>query len=271
MEKVKRETISAATLRKLYIVSGNRCAFPGCNHEIVDENGTLVAELCHIEAAMPGGERFNPDMTNKDRAKAENLLYLCHKHHKITDDVNKYTVNEMLKIKRDHENLFRNIMDDMLKTIEDVTKQQRLIKSNSLQSINDVLEWNLDDSYLKESVDSYNKVFEVLNKLDRNTRTVFSYLVEESELAHTRVVLLTLVQKKLNLNVSQMNNYLDILNKYNLISRPYEDYDCGYLGPISDIIDPNDYDIWGDIKKYCNLKEISLTELIVELDFQKLD
>lgn len=271
MEKVKRETISAATLRKLYITSGNKCAFEGCNHEIVNENGTLVAELCHIEAAMPGGERFNPNMTNKERAQAANLLYLCHKHHKETNDVCKFPVDRMVKIKRDHENLFRNIMNDMLKTIEDVTKQQTLIKSNSLQSINAVRKWNLDDSTLKESVDSCNKVFEVLNTLDKNTRIVFSHMVENSEMKHRRVVLLALIKQKLNLSLSDMNNYLDILNNYNFISRPYEDYDCGYSGPICDIRDPDDWDMWGEIKEYCKFKKISLTELIIELDFEKLD
>ncbi|WP_354680202.1 hypothetical protein MRN59_09085 [Macrococcoides caseolyticum] len=127
MEKVKRISPTATTLRELYILSGNRCAFPGCNHEIIDEKGALVADLCHIEAAMPGGERFNPKMTNEERVQAANLLFLCHKHHKITDDVNEFSVTKMLKIKSQHERLFRNIMDDMLNTIEDVTKKQILI------------------------------------------------------------------------------------------------------------------------------------------------
>lgn len=35
MEKVKRISPTAATLRELYILSGNRCAFPGCNHEMM--------------------------------------------------------------------------------------------------------------------------------------------------------------------------------------------------------------------------------------------
>lgn len=268
-EVVKRISPTAPTLRELYILSGNRCAFPGCNHEIIDENGTLVAELCHIEAAMPGGERFNPKMTNEERAQAANLLFLCHKHHKITDDVNEFSVTKMREIKRNHERLFRNIMDDMLKTIEDVTKKQILIKSKSFQNINRVLGWNLAGADLKETVDLCNKEFEVLKQLDKGTRTVFSSIVERSESRHRRIVLLSLIQQSLDLADYEMKNYLDILIRYKLISEPYIDDD--YRGFISEIEDPDRWDMWGEIKSYCELENITLEEIIVELDFEKLD
>lgn len=269
MEKVKRISPTATTLRELYILSGNRCAFPGCNHEIIDEKGTLVAELCHIEAAMPGGERFNPKMTNEERAQAANLLFLCHKHHKITDDVNEFSVTKMLKIKSQHERLFRNIMDDMLNTIEDVTKKQILIKSKHFRSINRTLNWNLDGLALKETVELCNGKFEVLKQLDTNTRSVFSSIVERSEYKHRRIVLLSLIQQSLALADYEMKNYLDILIRYKLISEPYIDDD--YRGYISEIEEPDGWDMWGEIKNYCELENIALEEIIVELDFEKLD
>lgn len=268
MEEVKRISPTAATLRELYILSGNRCAFPDCNHEIIDENGTLVAELCHIEAAMPGGERFNSTMTNEERAQAANLLFLCHKHHKVTDDVNKFSVIKMREIKRNHESLFRNIMDDMLNTIEDVTKKQILIKSKSFQSINGILDWNLTGSHLKETVELCNKEFEVLKQLDKKTRTVFSSMLERSEYKNSRIVLLSLIQQSLALSDYEMRNYLDILIRYKLISEPYIDDD--YRGYIFEIEEPG-WDMWGDIKKYCELENIALEEIIVKLDFEKLD
>ena len=86
-EEVKRLAPKQEILRELYIKSGNECAYPGCHNVLVDENGKFVGEVCHIEAAMPGGERFNPNMTNEDRRSFGNLMLMCHHHHVVTDDV----------------------------------------------------------------------------------------------------------------------------------------------------------------------------------------
>ncbi|WP_088041862.1 hypothetical protein [Bacillus sp. EAC] len=269
-EEVKRLDPSMSTLRELYILSGNRCAFQGCTHEIIDVNGTLVTQLCHIEAALPGGQRFNPKMTNKERAHASNLLFMCHKHHKVTDNVAVYNVEKMKQIKQNHENLYRNIMNDMLKSIEDQTKKQILNTSKSFKNINKVLEWNLSDEDLEETVKLANNYFEILKLLNKNTRSVFSSIVERSE--HNglhRIILLSLIQKNLQLNDNDMRDYLDILVKYRLISEPKLDDD--YIGHISEIRDPDGWDLWGEIKKICELQNIDLGDLIIELDFEKLD
>ena len=46
-------------LRTLFALSGNQCAFPGCNHSLISNKGTFITEICHIEAANEGGERYN--------------------------------------------------------------------------------------------------------------------------------------------------------------------------------------------------------------------
>ncbi len=51
-------------LRELYLKSGNQCAFPACNNLMMNKDGDFVVVVCHIEAAMPGGERFNKNKTN---------------------------------------------------------------------------------------------------------------------------------------------------------------------------------------------------------------
>ena len=55
---------SSRVLRRIYSLSGNLCAFPECRQLMFDENGNFVGKVCHIEAAMPGGERFNSKMSN---------------------------------------------------------------------------------------------------------------------------------------------------------------------------------------------------------------
>ena len=52
-EKPKRLTPKPEVLRELYLLSGNQCAMPNCRNVIIDDKGTVIGQVCHIEAAMP--------------------------------------------------------------------------------------------------------------------------------------------------------------------------------------------------------------------------
>lgn len=93
------------TLIALFAKSGNVCTFPGCTHELVTSRNIFVGQVCHIEAANPGGQRFNPNSTDEQRRSFENLFLLCYRHHKETDDVGTYDTNALRAIKRRHESL----------------------------------------------------------------------------------------------------------------------------------------------------------------------
>lgn len=124
-----RLAITKKVLRDIGIRSKNRCAFPGCNHLILNENGEYIAELCHIEAAERGGPRFNPSQTDEERRSIENLLFLCHQHHKETDNEEIYTVDRLKQIKKEHEALPIVVFDHelLLKKIEMVYAEQNMI------------------------------------------------------------------------------------------------------------------------------------------------
>lgn len=95
-----------ATVRALFARSGNQCAFPGCTHPMVNAKQKFVGQICHIEAAMPEGERYNTQQSDEDRRAYDNLLLLCYQHHIETDDTDEYTVERLQQIKRDHESKF---------------------------------------------------------------------------------------------------------------------------------------------------------------------
>lgn len=118
-------------LRDLAIRSKNQCAFPGCDHPLLDSNGLYVAELCHIEAAEPGGERYNPNQSDEHRRGASNLLFLCHQHHKVTDEVELYPVARLQQIKSEHEALPKVVFnaDLLLERIEEVRSEQSKIRN----------------------------------------------------------------------------------------------------------------------------------------------
>ncbi len=107
-------TISDKTRKILWGRSGNRCAL--CRRELVmagdDSNGdSIIGEECHIVAKSTTGPRGNYPLETGKRDLYDNLILLCRVHHKLIDDQpNKYTVNFLLKLKREHEEWVRNAL-----------------------------------------------------------------------------------------------------------------------------------------------------------------
>ena len=94
---------NSKTIGNLLLRSGNQCAFPDCNAVIFNDQNILIAQCCHIEAALPGGERYNSIKSDEQRRSYENLLFLCHEHHILTNDVEKYPAQALYKMKAIHE------------------------------------------------------------------------------------------------------------------------------------------------------------------------
>ncbi|MFN3665140.1 MAG: hypothetical protein ACK4S0_03215, partial [Sediminibacterium sp.] len=114
---MSRLSIKIDVLRRLFAYSANQCAFPDCTEELVTNDGIYVGEICHIEAASEGGPRYNEFQSDEDRRKFENLVLLCHKHHRISD---KYDIEWMRKIKYDHESKQKQdfeISDELIESI----------------------------------------------------------------------------------------------------------------------------------------------------------
>lgn len=111
-----RRKVSETTIKKLFALSGNLCAFPGCEQKIFDEHGNLIGELCHIEAANREGERYNPDQSEQERASFENLILLCANHHRVTNDESVYIVASLKAMKASHESRFNEHQYSMSKT-----------------------------------------------------------------------------------------------------------------------------------------------------------
>lgn len=92
-------------MRKLLLLSGNRCAFDECNNPLTHK-GILIGELAHITAAEPGGPRYDITKDDNFRRSFENLFYLCRHHHGIIDKsdfVEEYPTELLVKMKAKHE------------------------------------------------------------------------------------------------------------------------------------------------------------------------
>lgn len=103
-----RKDPTEKTIKRLFALSWNKCAFPWCNLNLVSsENNTIIANICHIEAAEKWWERYNPKQTDDDRRHFDNLILLCANHHIETDDVWKYSVDVLKKMKKEHEDKYQ--------------------------------------------------------------------------------------------------------------------------------------------------------------------
>jgi hypothetical protein len=90
--------------------AGCRCSYASCRIELLHEdkteqdNLTSIGEICHIVAKHGGGSRADTSMKPKERNSYENLILLCRNHHRVVDSqVEKYTVEFLHQMKKEHE------------------------------------------------------------------------------------------------------------------------------------------------------------------------
>ena len=111
-EREERAKIRLATVKRLFARSLNRCAFPGCNSMIVDdESDAMLGEMCHIEGIGKKALRHNKMLTKEERDAYSNLILLCSNHHKVIDHDKSYTVESLRKMKAEHEKTGRMEID----------------------------------------------------------------------------------------------------------------------------------------------------------------
>lgn len=279
-ETPKRLKVTKEVLRVLCAFSGNLCAFPGCNHLIFTPQGVLVAELCHIEAAMPGGERFNPDMTNEQRRSFNNLMFMCSKHHKTTDDVDEYPVSVLKEMKAKHEAIFSldRMSDRIAEKLYDYTSQLTI---STVQNLN-----NLYKVLGIENRDEEEREIEVI---DFNTQMeVFKNLSTEA-----KITLITAV-KRLKDDFWERRKYVDmmevgrVLDLYrNDLFEYFEELEASGLMLINEIeIRDNVYkdrhqlksknsevdnSFFEELYEYCDVCAIDFRQFMLDLDFSQLD
>jgi hypothetical protein len=104
-----RKDIPAPVTNRLYALSGNRCAFPGCTkavtHQVAPgEQPVTLAQRAHIVAVGRQGPRSREAPLAEDIDAVENLVLFCVEHHRIVDHNPRiFSVEVLAKYKADHE------------------------------------------------------------------------------------------------------------------------------------------------------------------------
>lgn len=271
-EKVKRLTPTKEVLRELFLKSGNQCAFPGCCNVMMDEMGNFIGQICHIEAAEEGGERFNPNMTNEERRSFDNLMLMCYEHHIVTNNVIEYPVPRLKKMKKDHEDKFSGIIQKMSNSIMDYGKAGNFTISKVCHKLSNVLGYNCTD---EENVENSKVLNGLLNKLVEvpiETRFLLAIMVNRSFsdiLGYCNVPL-----HEIELAICKDSSYIllqiDILKRRGLISEPDADeYGCPFCLLYGDF--ETGWNYWNDIREFCKITGISTNEICVNLNFSLFD
>ena len=96
-------------------ICGGKCEFRGCEKSVVEDMLTGVksnlSNYAHIIAASENGPRGDANLSKKLYDDESNIMVLCREHHKEIDDFpEKYTVDVLKNMKKEHEDYIKNIM-----------------------------------------------------------------------------------------------------------------------------------------------------------------
>lgn len=166
----KARAYTDKTLKRLFALCGNQCSFPGCTEVMVNTRNAKNSNICHIEAANEGGERYNPNMTDPERADYDNLIVLCVQHHDETNNVEIYTVEKLKEMKKEHESY---IASKLL-----AHKPSMLV--NTIKALSDIESMPLAKEDLQLSFDPNDKI--LFNNLQSNAELIHQYKVYYSKI-----------------------------------------------------------------------------------------
>jgi hypothetical protein len=106
-EGIARKTDpTPATVKRLFALSCNVCAYRGCEERLADPNWKSVqADLAHIRGEKPGAARYDSNQSDEDRRSFENIILLCPNHHRRIDLLEPYShsVDLLEEMKEQHE------------------------------------------------------------------------------------------------------------------------------------------------------------------------
>jgi hypothetical protein len=265
----KRLSPKKVTIRELFGKCGNRCAFPSCTHEIINAEGVFVAEICHIEAAETGGPRFNEQQSNEARRHVSNLMLMCHKHHKITDDKEHYPTPKLQAMKRKHEQWFLDATNKIWASIEDHTDSDEISLPKKL--IRFYKSYGIEREHWKGVRRAITRLAKKLKRVPTPSREMLYHAVRrlsELERVSGLCVMVAELAQACNMRTRNVWNIVHILINHELA---YVDDDYHGIFFLRHVGDVDEFDIWPALRGYCKEYRVDLKEILVNLRFDLLN
>ena len=271
IDDAERLKVKTTTLRELYLKSGNKCAFPGCSHVLVDEKGIFQGQVCHIEAASKGGPRFNNTSTNEDRRDIKNLILLCKDHHTEIDTlIDEYTVEGLQAMKRNHEKKCKEALDRLLSqmqesSIYDYSQGNTPKYAKNAEKLNSLLSLGLNKEELDFELELLNGLLDRIKNLAPDTLELLAIMVNHStEVNFTQIV-------DMNEVILATRNRKIFYTHYSVMEKYGVAYIVDEESSICKLQNINMENPWKHIKEFCEKAGIPLSSVFTSKDFSVFD
>lgn len=141
--------IALKTQKMLWGKAAALCSFSDCRRHLVEDESevddpALVGENAHIVARENDGPRGDPSFPEERRDKYDNLILLCAVHHTLVDNQpNRFTVDELHRMKKEHEAFVRaNLLLDDGQQRDDVVYAGYIDEWERLAHLDQWLAWS---------------------------------------------------------------------------------------------------------------------------------
>ena len=246
---------------------------------MVDGDGDFVGEVCHIEAAEAGGQRFNRDRTNEENRDISNLMLMCPTHHTKTNNVELFPVSRLVEIKSKHEAKFLDIGEKIAHSISDSTDANVVVPAINMKRFNRVLDLKLDQDDLDDLIKSLGSYAAALEHVPEPSRQFLGaiaariYKMRDTGAVYERYgtykISVTDIEQSLTMTGRAIEEKCLLLDNYELASLDStDDHEMPWVVSIRSL---GTWALWFDLAKFAKSEGIDFSTFWRDLDFSSLD
>ncbi|GAB2766421.1 hypothetical protein [Streptomyces bullii] len=271
-EKNRKEPLSGVA-RRLWAFSGNECAWgdPHCSTRLVTEEGAWVGKIAHIIGAEPGSARHEAwDGKDVDQLRDfDNLMLLCGVHHDLIDSSvtrHDYTVEYLRAVKQKHEAKYRYTVDDIEAEFRDTVNGSLVRPATTMRRFFAWEDANQDPEDEQDVLELVNRFAGRVGGLTRMARQVLALVV------HEETTDFELVLRRFSTDRTTLLSVVRELQKAEMVYLHAEEYDedRGQLSLLGGALEGVP-EMWDELRGFCRDEKVDLKEILVDLDFSRLD
>ncbi len=275
----KARDYKEATLKSLFALSGNQCAYGACRHPVIDEFGSVVAQIAHIKGVKPTSARYEQCANDEELRDVGNLVLLCNAHHIATDDVSVWTVEKMRAMKTAHENRFGGVVAGLRAQVEDQTTATVVRPPKNLGKLHEAIGLNLEPEELAKQVQLYAQALERFARLPPDALSVIATSLAHGKSDSARPeryeVTVGMLKQVLGVESATLDALLNILvlQDYAWLEGEHRDgYRPELWLTLKGGVPGTDAEmLWADVGAAIERLGASAVTLLVDLDWRQID
>lgn len=222
---------------------------------------------------MPGGPRFNQDMSNEERRAKENLVLLCGQHHVETHDEDEWPVEKMAQMKSEHEDHFRGTNPAIpASVIGDITNSVASGEPQNLTTFGQFVDSDLTPEQNRQTLEDYIlPLVEGMSKIPPKTRSLLSIVIDRGEPFDGGIGLpVDELEQVTGLGRNELRPHFDTMAKYG-VARITEDYDFDNPRDWAATFSIDGWCFWDTLAEFCEFEGLQMSDFVRDLRFDLLD